>query len=214
MRQDSFPAGFFDRADAGDDQDFYRPHRLVTHIDDHAIAAVGALYAELGIGLDDAPVLDLMSSWISHFQRPPVSLTVLGMNQHELDANPAATRRVVHDLNKDPALPFVRASFSAAVCCVSVDYLAKPFDVFDEIARVLKPGCPFVATFSNRCFPTKVIRGWLSLNDQGRCELVASYFRQAQRDGQPGFEEPTITRRTPLQHRGDPLFAVVGFTRP
>ena len=43
-----FPPGFFDRADPGPDAAFYRPLRLVTHIDDGAIAAVGALYDELG----------------------------------------------------------------------------------------------------------------------------------------------------------------------
>ena len=63
-----FPPGFFDRADPGPDAAFYRPLRLVTHIDDGAIAAVGALYDELGIG-STATVLDLMSSWVSHFTR-------------------------------------------------------------------------------------------------------------------------------------------------
>ena len=48
-RYAGFPRGFFDRADDRDDSVFYAPPRLVTHIDDAAIAAVGALYAELGI---------------------------------------------------------------------------------------------------------------------------------------------------------------------
>ena len=61
--------------------------RFVTHIDEGAIAAVGALYEELGI---DGEVLDLMSSWVSHFRRSPRRLTVLGMNRTELDANPDA----------------------------------------------------------------------------------------------------------------------------
>ena len=39
------------------DLQFYRPPRLVTHIDDRAIAAVGSLYAELAV---DGEVLDLM----------------------------------------------------------------------------------------------------------------------------------------------------------
>ena len=47
---------------------FYGFPRLVTHIDDGAIAAVGALYEELGI---DGDVLDLMGSWVSHFRRAP-----------------------------------------------------------------------------------------------------------------------------------------------
>ena len=45
-----FPTGFFDRADDRPDAVFYAPARLVTHIDDAAIAAVGELYAELGRG--------------------------------------------------------------------------------------------------------------------------------------------------------------------
>ena len=49
---------------------------------------MGALYAELGVNCE---VLDLMSSWVSHFVEPPQHLTVLGMNRRELDSNPAAT---------------------------------------------------------------------------------------------------------------------------
>ena len=30
-----------------------------------------------------------------------------------------------------------------------------------EVGRVLRPGGTFALTFSNRCFPTKAIRGWL-----------------------------------------------------
>ena len=76
------------------------PPRLVTHIDDRAIAAVGALYSELGV---DGEVLDLMSSWVSHFERAPRRLVGLGMNSTELLANRALAGHVVHDLNADPA---------------------------------------------------------------------------------------------------------------
>jgi SAM-dependent methyltransferase len=195
-----FPAGFFDRADPTPDAAFYAPPRLVTHIDEGAIAAVGALYAELGI---TGTVLDLMGSWVSHFQTPPGHLTVLGMNASELAANPAAAATVVHDLNADPHLPFGDAAFDAAVCCVSVDYLTRPIEVFAEVARTLRPGAPFVTTFSNRCFPTKAIRGWLASSDEEHCEIVARYF-----DRSGGFDNAVIQRRTPPQHRGDPLFAV------
>jgi SAM-dependent methyltransferase len=208
-RLQGFPSGFFDRSDPTNDGEFYRPQRLVTHIDDHAIAAVGALYDELNLADEAAsPVLDLMSSWISHFPQPPQSLTILGMNQNELEANQMADARVVHDLNRDPVLPFGTDSFGAAVCCVSVDYLVNPFAVFDEVARVLRPGSMFVCTFSNRCFPTKAIRGWLSTDDDAHCQLVATYFRGALRDDRPAFAEPISQRRTRIGHRGDPLFAV------
>ena len=48
-RRPAFPAGFFDRYDDEPDGTFYEPLRLVTHIDDGAIAAVGRLYTELGL---------------------------------------------------------------------------------------------------------------------------------------------------------------------
>jgi len=195
-----FPPGFFDRADESVDDEFYSWPRLVTHIDEGAIAAVGALYEELGLA---GEVLDLMGSWVSHFRAPPERLTVLGMNADELAANPQATSTVVHDLNRDPRLPFEDESFDAAVCCVSVDYLTTPVEVFADVRRVVRTGGPLICAFSNRCFPTKAIRGWLATNDHEHCEIVAAYFRLA-----GGWTEPTVQRRTPALHRGDPLYAV------
>ena len=87
MEDEGFPPGFFDRADEGDAAAFYVPPRFVTHIDDDAIAAVGKLYEELGV---EGDVLDLMSSWVSHFRTPPARLRVLGMNAAELEANAMA----------------------------------------------------------------------------------------------------------------------------
>ena len=191
---------FFSRADDADDAVFYATPRLVTHIDDAAIAAVGDLYDELGIQGD---VLDLMSSWVSHFHTPPQHLRALGMNAYELDANPMAADRIVHDLNADPRVPLDNASVDDVVCCVSVDYLTQPIDVFRDVARVLRPGGRFVCTFSNRVFPTKAVRGWLYASDEDRTAIVAEYFRESR-----VFASPTISRRTPVDHRGDPLFAV------
>jgi SAM-dependent methyltransferase len=196
----AFPAGFFDRADPSPDDEFYSWPRLVTHIDDHAIAAVGALYDELGIS---GQVLDLMGSWVSHFRRAPAQLTVLGMNAEELAGNPQATASVVHDLNSDPHLPFEVDSFHAVVCCVSVDYLTRPIEVFADVARVVRAGGPFVCTFSNRCFPTRAIRGWLSATDEQHGRIVAEYFRLA-----GGWSDAVVEQRTPPNYSGDPLFAV------
>ena len=129
-----------------------------------------------------------------------------GMNAEELAANPRLTRWWVQNLNRDPALPLTDASLDAVLCCVSVQYLKRPFEVFAEVRRVLKPGAPFAVSFSNRCFPTKAIHGWLATNDAGRCEIVADYFRRA-----GTFSEPVISLRTPTGpgYRGDPLYAVV-----
>jgi SAM-dependent methyltransferase len=200
MDGDLFPDGFFERADPSPDDEFYSWPRLVTHIDDGAVAAVGVLYDELGV---KGEVLDLMGSWVSHFRVPPARLTVLGMNAQELGANPDADASVVHDLNVNPRLPFPDTSFDAAVCCVSVDYLTRPVQVFADVARVLRPGGVYVCTFSNRCFPTKAIRGWLSSTDEQHFEIVEAYFRLA-----GSWTEPRRERRTSLFHPGDPLLAV------
>jgi SAM-dependent methyltransferase len=196
-----FPAGFFARADESDDRDFYAPVRLVTHIDEGAIAAVGALYEELGCTGD---VLDLMSSWVSHFRAAPRRLIALGMNAYELSRNEMATGGVVTDLNRSPALPFPDGSFDAVVCCVSVDYLVAPVPVFAEVHRVLRPGGQFVCTFSNRCFPTKAIRGWLAADDATHCKIVQAYFGASA----PWVDVRAERRPTPGGH--DPLYAVWG----
>ncbi|SDY21879.1 Methyltransferase domain-containing protein [Geodermatophilus africanus] len=206
-----FPPGFFERADARDDALFYAPPRLVTHIDDAAIAAVGALYAELGIdGTAPRPrrVLDLMSSWVSHFATPPAELVVLGMNAEELAANPAATRRLVHDLNADPRVPLPDTDVDAAVCCVSIDYLTRPIEVLTDVGRVLRPGGPLAITFSNRCFPTKAVRGWLATDDDQHGRVVAELVRRTGR-----FDEPRVQLRTP-PGTGDPLYAVTANRLP
>lgn len=200
MTDAAWPEGFFDREDEDPDTRFYASARLLTHIDDGAIAAVGALYDELGLSGD---VLDLMSSWVSHFRTKPRRLSVLGLNEVELAANPMADDRVVRDLNAGPALPYADASFDAVVNCVSVDYLVRPVEVLAEVARVLRPGGLSVCTFSNRCFPTKAVRGWLMVAQEDRPLVVAEYHRQA-----GGFEPAVLDQRVVATWRTDPLWAV------
>jgi hypothetical protein len=201
---DLFPVGFFSRADESPDDGFYEYDRFVTHIDDRAIETVGRLYRHLGIGGPERPrVLDIMSSWISHFLDDPIELVALGMNERELQANRQASSYVVHDLNTDPTLPFPDDHFHAAICCVSVDYLVRPIDVVRDLARVLRPGGTAVFTFSNRCFPTKVIRGWMAITEEQRCDLVARYLDLA-----GGYGQPNAALLTPPNSPGDPLYAV------
>ena len=109
---------------------------------------------------------------------------------------------LVLDQNVNPGLPFDDGRFDAVTCCVSVDYLTRPLEVFAGVRRVLRPGGAFACTFSNRCFPTKAIRGWLSTDDRGRCAIVATYF-----DLTGGFDEPVVEHRNPGA-LGDPLYAV------
>jgi SAM-dependent methyltransferase len=197
-----WPRGFFDRMDPRSDDAFYGDPRFVTHIDDRAVRAVRDLYDELRV--PDGRVLDLMSSWVSHLsRRPSGGLVALGRNAAELAANPLADERVVHDLNVDPDLPFPDAAFDAVTCCVSIDYLVRPVEVLRGVARVLRPGGIVVITFSNRCFPTKAIRGWLETDDEGHVAIVRRYLEDA-----VGFGPVSAQLRTSRDGRGDPLYGV------
>ena len=197
------PPRAFDKLDAGDDSVFYAPARLVTHIDEGAVAALTAFYAA-ALSPGDT-VLDLMSSWVSHLpDAPPLGEVIgQGMNMSELAANPRLTRRFVQDLNRTPVLPLDDASLDAALCCVGVQYLQRPVEVFAEVARALKPGAPCVVSFSNRCFPTKAVAVWRSLDADGHAALVRLYLERA------GFAR-VQTHVLADGGRGDPLTAVVG----
>jgi ubiquinone/menaquinone biosynthesis C-methylase UbiE len=118
-----------------------------------------------------------------------------------MDDNPQLTSHVVHDVNRDPRLPFDEASFDGATCAVSVQYVRHPLRLFGEVRRVLRPGAPFVVAFSNRCFFTKAVAVWLDTTDEQHIALVRSYFERA-----GGWRDVTAEDRSPGE--GDPLYAV------
>ena len=191
----------FARVDEGDDALFYREPRFVAHIDAGTIAALTQYYREALP--DGVRVLDLMSSWISHL--PPearyAAVAGLGMNAAELDANERLTLRRVHDLNRDPVLPFAAASFDAALIAVSVQYLVQPVAVFRDIARVLTPGGRVIVAMSHRCFPTKAVRAFHLLGAAERIRLVGHYFERA-----GCYEAASFSDRSPPGE--DPLWIV------
>jgi SAM-dependent methyltransferase len=196
------PPAAFDKADPSPDAEFYVEPRYVTHIDDGAIAAVTQVYRQtLPPG---GAVLDLMSSWVSHLPEDVTYGSVVGhgMNAEELAANPRFSRWFVQDLNLEPVLPLADDSFDGACLCVSVQYLQRPVEVFRDVVRVLRPGAPFVVSFSNRCFPTKAVAIWQAFSGPDQQRLVGAYMRAA------GFTDVAVQASTPLQ--GDPLWVVIG----
>ena len=199
------PPDAFAKQDMGDDLEFYAPPRLVTHIDEGAVAALTQLYRkQLPAG---GRLLDLMSSWVSHLpdNREYAEVVGHGMNAVELEANPRLTRWFVQNLNQDPVLPLGDQAFDAAMACVGVQYLQQPLAVFAEVQRVLAPGAPFIVSFSNRCFPTKAVAIWRALDTGGQAALVQLYLERA------GF----VNIRVNLLADGvggDPLVAVIGLT--
>ena len=195
----------FRRADEAPDEEFYRTPRLVTHIDEPAMAAVTQLYRELFPA--GGEILDLMSSWVSHLP-PEVEyrrVIGLGMNEVELSRNERLDSYVVQNLNTSPRLPFNSGEFDGAGICVSIDYLTRPVEVLREAGRVLKVGAPVAITFSNRCFPTKAVEIWHRLDDAGHMRLVEDCLHEA-----GTFRDIHSLDRSPRRLFSDPLYAVVG----
>ncbi len=195
----------FARVDESSDRLFYSLPRKVVHIDDAAIAAVKQLFCE--VLPPHGVVLDLMSSWRSHWPEgfPKQRLIGLGLNAEEMADNPDLDAYVVHDVNADQQLPFEAALFDAAVLTVSVQYLIKPIETFQEVNRILKPGGLFIVIFSNRMFPTKAVAIWRGLNDRQHAALVASYFQHA-----GNFEGVDVQDRTPSSTEyTDPVYVVL-----
>jgi len=173
---DFFSDDPFQRADNVIDSEFYSQPRHINHLDEAAQAQLKSVYHDLIPA--HSVVLDLMSSINSHIdQRLAIKkITGLGLNKKELEANPLLDERIIHDINQDQRLPFDDASFDIVVCSLSIEYITQPSTLFDEIARILRPGGRFIISFSNRWFPTKAVQVWNNLHDFERIGLVMEYF--------------------------------------
>jgi SAM-dependent methyltransferase len=198
-----FPHEAYGKQDLGDDLAFYTPPRLVTHIDEQATTALERFYRTMLP--EGGRLLDLMSSWVSHLPRDRHYAEVVGhgMNKTELAANSRLRRWFVQKLNQDFRLLLGDHAFDAALCCVGIQYLQQPLEVFAEVRRVLVPGAPFIVSFSNRCFPTKAVAIWQALDTNGHATLVKLYLERA------GFADISTNLLTDGT-AGDPLVVVVG----
>lgn len=177
------------RLDPSDDSYFYDAPRFVTHVDDRAIESLTSYYRDEIQALYDAKggktkldMLDLCSSWISHYptdlEETHYGRTVgIGMNEEELQANKQLFMYYKQNMNINPSLSQLEDnSFDIITNVVSVDYLTKPKEIFEEMHRVLRPGGIALMSFSNRCFSSKAIAMWLQADDIERLTIVASYF--------------------------------------
>jgi SAM-dependent methyltransferase len=201
---EQLPPNAFQRADETRDDLFYRQPRLVTHIDDNAIAGVTTLYRQFLP--EDGRILDLMSSWISHLPADVTYREIVGhgMNTQELSANPRLDQWFIQNLNETPQLPLEEDSFDGAAICVSIQYLTNPAAVMADLARILNTGAPLIVTFSHRCFPTKAVAVWQSISSEGHGQLVKMYLAAG------GFEDLALFEVVPPSPGGDPLYGVVG----
>jgi SAM-dependent methyltransferase len=205
----------FSRLDESDDMLFYATDRFVQHLDAVALATVQKIIGEL-LNEESPIILDLMASWDSHLPAHLNATIVvgLGLNRKELDENKLLSEIVIHDLNANPLLPFPDAMFDAVINTVSVDYMTKPFEVFREVARVLKPGGLFLVIFSNRMFPEKVTKLWQISSEAERVAIVKELFASAKKFEEPkvfvsrGRPRPEDDRYAHLGIPSDPIYAV------
>ncbi|NWF98199.1 MAG: class I SAM-dependent methyltransferase [Nitrospirae bacterium] len=213
---DFFKDNPFSRADENNDILFYENPRFVSHVDKMARTIISGIYGN--ILKDGMKVLDLMSSWQSHMPGHVNldSLTGIGLNKEEMELNFQLNEHIVHNLNLNPVLPFNNNEFDAVVCSLSIEYLIKPFEVFEEVARVLKPDGYFVITFSNRWFPPKVIRIWTEIYEFERMGLVLEYFincnkfKDLHTYSMRGLPRPFDDKYFPEFPFSDPVYSVWG----
>ena len=199
-----YPKDSFKKDDETNDEFFYVEPRLVVHIDDNAINSIQSYYSE--VLPENATVLDLMSSWKSHFPtNKQFKKTVgLGLNPIEMENNPRLDEFFVQNINVDPTLSFKANYFDAVVIVVSIQYVSKPIELFQEIARILKPDSSCHVIYSNRMFPTKAVWLWKALSDDMRAQLIASYFHSTNNFGKPEFKTITEVSDSSI----DPVFVV------
>lgn len=210
-----YPDDAFSRLDESDDAEFYSQERHGPHLDARALSTVERIINTLVVG-SSVKILDLMAGLDSHI--PPSvdagEVVGLGLSGNELTRNERLTRHVLHDLNSDPRLPFEDESFDVVLNTVSVDYLTQPFEVFTEVARVLKPGGLFVVIFSNRMFRTKAVKIWLESNDTERQTFVEDLFASVRELGETtvftsrGKTRPKDDKYAGLGLPSDPITAV------
>jgi hypothetical protein len=198
----NFPAEYFHKQDNTPDEVFYSIPRKVVHIDDGAILLLKAYYGT--VIPKEAIILDLMSSWRSHYPDDLQAKRVYGhgMNAEEMQDNPQLNEFMVQNLNKSQSLPYESNFFDAVTCAVSVQYMQKPLEVFREVQRILKPNGLFIVSFSNRCFPTKAVNVWLNTSDMQHVALVVGYFEKS--------DFAQISTEISRNGRSDPMYILSG----
>ncbi len=189
----------FTRLDNSNDFIFYKDPRFVEHVDDNAVSIMTDYITNQVLQQPNMNVLDLCSSWTSHFDiqttnKLNLKVSGLGMNEQELKSNPVLTDYTVFNLNMKTkqqqqqqnnnnrcssnviTLPYEDSSFDIVLCQLSIDYLIYPLDVMKEVGRVLKPNGKIIILFSNRLFLQKAVGLWTGVDDIDHTFIVASYI--------------------------------------
>ena len=205
----------FSRINEEDDAIFYEKERWVDHLDSLALSTVEKIINDLIIE-EDPVILDLMAGWNSHIPERLLhsKITGLGLNNKELKQNPALNETLIHDLNSETKIPFADNTFDIVLNTVSVDYITKPFIIFREIGRILKPGGLFLVIFSNRMFNGKAVKVWRESDEDERILIVEEFFNECRVFERPevfiskGRPRPEDDKYASILTRSDPVYAV------
>lgn len=199
----------FGRMDETPDTGMYSEPRFVNHLDDSSLAKLTNAYQSFfAAAPPDCSILDLCSSWVSHFPQDmpkEARVVVHGINERELNANMQATERFTQDLNENPQLPFADNSFDFVTNALSVQYLTDPRAVFADMNRVLRPGGVAMVAFSHRCFIEKAVNVWAkeTYDGEGHVHLISKYFQHG-----PVGEWTNISSFDVSPSHGDPMWLV------
>ncbi len=209
------------KLDDSDDSLFYSFPRFVTHVDEGFIDQLTNLYRDRL--KPNTRIFDMMSSWISHLPEEVEFAHVEGhgMNEEELAKNRQLNHYFVQNFNRDLKIPLPDKDFDAVLNCASIQYLQYPDAIFYEIHRILKPGGIAIISFSNRMFAQKAIAAWRDNSEEGRVELVKSYFESVRNaNGVPGFSQvEVISQKSNVPSflqmlglgGGDPFYVVIAY---
>lgn len=205
----------FSRLDESDDTDFFQSNSITDHLDICALKTIEELIEQLTI--EESPaILDMMAGQNSHLPSKimPSSVTGLGLNRKEMEANSALTEITIQDLNKNTVLPYPDNTFDLVLNVISFNFIIKPVEIFSEVARVLKPGGLFLVVFSNRIFKEKTIRAWREGSDQERSMYLEDLFGCTEDFGpytvfnSLGRPRPADDKYAEKEVASDPVYAV------
>ena len=121
----------------------------------------------------------------------------MGLNASEMERNDVLKEWAVLDLNETPDVGRAAWSggggsgekagdgagggrremqFKAITCAVSIDYMIHPLELCRNLLDATTPGGTIHLVISNRCFPNKVVRRWMELDECQRLEFVGDYL--------------------------------------
>lgn len=205
------PAGLhpaaFTRANSEPDRDFFARRSESTLMDAGARTAVTALYQTTLPA--SGVILDLMAGELSHLPEESAHETVIGLDVNEagLVRNKALSQRIVQDINETSHIDLPDASLDAACLCDGFAYLTDPLGVFQEIHRLLRPGAPFIVTFSDNFIPQKAVALWQALDPADRARLVSLMLDRA---GFGDLDTGEVVPPEDLTAWNDTVHAVIG----